>query len=89
MNLGSFSTYVLHFAGVLIVLVGLSLKPKMKWTGISLAIFGFLLGTSPVWYSALTQPSEEEIYQQWLQQQETYQRQLHEIEAQKAEAESD
>ncbi|QEW06977.1 hypothetical protein [Nitrincola iocasae] len=70
MELSSFSTYVLHFIGVIIVLVGLSIKPKLKTLGIALAVTGFLLGTSPVWYSAITQPSDEEMYEAWQEQQQ-------------------
>ncbi|KGK42917.1 hypothetical protein LH51_03265 [Nitrincola sp. A-D6] len=70
MDMSSFGTYALHFIGVIIVLVGLSIKPKLKTLGIALAVAGFLLGTSPVWYSAITQPSDEEMYEAWQEQQQ-------------------
>lgn len=73
MTMGSFATYALHFSGLLIVLIGLSLKPRMKKTGIAIAIAGFLMGTAPVWYSAMFEPSEEEFqqmqYERWLEHQ--------------------
>lgn len=70
MTLTSFSTYILHFAGVLMVLVGLSIKPNYKKLGIALAVAGFLIGTSPVWYSAINEPTDEEIYEAWREQQQ-------------------
>lgn len=78
MTISSFSTYVLHFFGILIVLFGLSIKPNYKKLGIALAVAGFLIGTSPVWYSAATQPTDEELYEAWREQQQI-QQQRHEI----------
>jgi disulfide bond formation protein DsbB len=80
MDLSSFSTYVLHFFGIIIVLVGLSIKPKLKKLGIALAVAGFLIGTSPVWYSAITQPSDEEMYEAWREQQQLEQQRQQRIE---------
>ncbi|MFN3881023.1 MAG: hypothetical protein ACK4L8_06315 [Nitrincola lacisaponensis] len=73
MTMSSFSTYVLHFFGIAIVLIGLSIKPNFKKLGIALAVAGFLIGTSPVWYSALNQPSDEELYEAWREQQQQLQ----------------
>jgi uncharacterized membrane protein SpoIIM required for sporulation len=76
MTMGSFMTYVLHFSGLLVVIVGLSIKPKMKVLGLVIAVGGFLLGTSPVWYSALTQPTDEEMYEAWREQQRLHQERM-------------
>ena len=73
MTMSSFGTYVLHFLGLGIVLFGLSIKPNYKKLGIALAIAGFLLGTAPVWYSAITQPTDEELYEAWREQQQLQQ----------------
>ncbi|GAB2589761.1 hypothetical protein [Nitrincola alkalisediminis] len=76
MTMGSFMTYVLHFSGLLVVILGLSIKPKMKVLGLVIAVSGFLLGTSPVWYSALTQPTDEEMYEAWREQQRLHQERM-------------
>ncbi|WP_404418071.1 hypothetical protein [Marinospirillum sp.] len=61
-------TYFLHFLGLVIVLVGLNLRPKRKKLGTSLAVLGFLIGTSPVWYGYLVTPSPSELREQQRQE---------------------
>ncbi|WP_151704680.1 hypothetical protein [Nitrincola alkalilacustris] len=67
------SAYLLNLLGVAIVILGLNLKRKWQKTGIALAVAGFLIGTSPVWYVMINQPSDEEIIE-YLQEQ--HERQL-------------
>ncbi|NLW06000.1 MAG: hypothetical protein GX029_12380 [Pseudomonadaceae bacterium] len=57
------SIFFLHFIGVVIVLLGLTLKEKRKRLGISLAVLGFLIGTAPVWYGHFVGPSPSEMRQ--------------------------
>lgn len=62
------SIFFLHFFGVVIVLLGLTLKEKRKKLGLSLAIAGFLIGTGPVWYGHYMAPSPSEMRQIQIQQ---------------------
>jgi disulfide bond formation protein DsbB len=62
------SFYFLHFLGLVIVLIGLNLRPKRKKLGTSLAVLGFLIGTAPVWYNHLVAPSPSELREQQRQE---------------------
>lgn len=55
------SIFFLHFIGVVIVLIGLTVKEKRKKLGLSLAVAGFLIGTTPVWYGHFVGPSPSEM----------------------------
>lgn len=62
------SIFFLHFIGVVIVLVGLTIKEKRNKLGISLAVIGFLIGTAPVWYGHFMTPSPSEMRQIQIQE---------------------
>lgn len=62
------SIFFLHFIGVIIVLIGLTIKEKHKKLGIGLALAGFLIGTAPVWYGHFVGPSPSEMRQMEIQQ---------------------
>lgn len=62
------SIFFLYFIGLLLILVGLNLKNKHKFLGISLAVLGFIIGTWPVWYGHLIGPSPSEMRQLQIQE---------------------
>lgn len=62
------SIFFSHFIGLAIVLFGLTIRPRRKKLGTSLAVIGFLIGTAPVWYGHLVGPSPSEYRQQQLQE---------------------
>ncbi|SFB78831.1 hypothetical protein SAMN05660443_0130 [Marinospirillum celere] len=62
------SIFFLHFIGLAIVILGLNLRPKRKLLGTSMAVLGFLVATSPVWYGHFIGPSPSELRQQQIQE---------------------
>lgn len=62
------SIFFLHFIGVIIVIIGLTLREKRKTLGTLLAVAGFLVGTAPVWYGHFIGPSPSEMRQMQIQQ---------------------
>lgn len=62
------SIFFLHFIGLVVVIIGLTLKEKRKNLGISLAVVGFLIGTGPIWYGHFVGPSPSEMRQMQIQE---------------------
>lgn len=62
------SIVFLHFIGVVIVILGLTLREKRRTLGTALAVAGFLIGTAPVWYGHFVGPSPSEMRQMQIQQ---------------------
>ena len=62
------SIFFLHFVGMVIVIIGLTLKEKRKKLGITLALVGFLIGTGPIWYGHFVGPSPSEMRQMQIQE---------------------
>ncbi|WP_114416201.1 hypothetical protein [Marinospirillum perlucidum] len=62
------SIFFLHFIGLAVVLVGLSLRPKRKILGSLLAVLGFLIGTAPVWYGHFAAQNLNELRQEQRQE---------------------
>ncbi len=62
------SIFFLHFIGLAIVILGLTLKEKRPRTGIAVAVIGFIIATGPVWYGHMVGPSPSEYRQMQIQE---------------------
>lgn len=62
------SIFFMHFIGLAIVILGLTLKEKRSKLGIAIALLGFLIATGPVWYGHWVGPSPSEMREMQLRQ---------------------
>lgn len=62
------SIFFLYFIGLAIVIYGLNLRTRRKKLGTGLALIGFLIATSPVWYGHWVAPSPSELRNQQIQE---------------------